>query len=936
MSIKNTLGPVKRGAPMVLLGISLVFLLLMSPVYETVKIYLHGVVHLSVNFEDLPGRRIIDKYIQGVAQLKLAVMKNTQPGLPAVRLYISQQAQRRLIDDPPSSLSDWQKASLMYEDGEIRDIKVRHRGDGNPINYRLTKKSWRIKTKRKALFRGVRKLNYVIPPTEDQIGELIVNRIGRKMGLLAPALRLVELFINDISHGIYFEVEQIDEILLRKNDRMPVNIYKGDVDLDRLRGFSSGLFWTPAIWTRSASSNRVLPNEIGDLERFLDLVRDAGSSEPDFEHLRQIAPFDVWARMSAYQILVQSWHNDRYHNQRIAIDDQSGTVEPIIWDVRGEWDDQPRMDVIAHPLLALYRRNSEFLFEEQKILYRYLTKIPVLSGTANYIGKLRPDISNSMMRDIGRFQSLSLARGFELMVNPTASISLHTDIIAVLKNREKSLLKTLSSAPRATWEHQNGDLELYLSGAAPLSNIEIGLESSGVQPTVLVIDSNGNREIDSSDVSLPFHTENGVLTVDATFLANRIVEPFHGSEFGVNYVAAKYTKIVTTRFDLIADVPLNIATVSGHNGLTGLAIPLVRERHKATRPFSYNHPVISDAAKTDPPTGMWEGTKRFVQTKVFDHPIRIEAGSRLILDPGVSIIFRGPVYVAGTKDEPVRVVGGGKLPWGALALQGEGTRGSQLVHLIVENGSGGIVDGIFYTAMFSIHSSRDIAVNNLTLRKNHDFDDMMHIVYGQNIKLNDLRLNGARADALDIDISSVSINGIHVENAGNDCIDFMTSSATIQRASLIGCEDKGISVGEATTAAILDAVVRDSGIGMEVKDRSIVQLLRADFLSNSIQIKASRKNWRYTDGGHVQVLNSVFKQQNGENIFETDVKSDITIYNSSLTDGAKMSSGVVASKSTDFSDSRLGSSEDYEVPLLPMMKTIDRHRFTTGRGAFAR
>ena len=46
--------------------------------------------------------------------------------------------------------------------------------------------------------------------------------------MLVPEVKLVELFVNNQSHGVYLEKERLDENFLRRNKIMPVNLYKGE------------------------------------------------------------------------------------------------------------------------------------------------------------------------------------------------------------------------------------------------------------------------------------------------------------------------------------------------------------------------------------------------------------------------------------------------------------------------------------------------------------------------------------------------------------------------------------------------------------------------------------------------------------------------------------------------------------------------------------
>ena len=133
--------------------------------------------------------------------------------------------------------------------------------------------------------------------------------------------------------------------------------------------------------------------------------------------------------------------------------------------------------------------------------------------------------------------------------------------------------------------------------------------------------------------------------------------------------------------------------------------------------------------------------------------------------------------------------------WGTVALHGPKTGKSLLSHLVLENGSGKIVDHVHYIAMLSIHEAKDVEFRNLTLRNNSAFDDMMHVIYSDNIRLRDCRFENAYSDGLDVDISEIRIHGCKIINSGNDAIDLMSSRALIEGALLQGSGDKGVSDG---------------------------------------------------------------------------------------------------------------------------------------------
>jgi hypothetical protein len=166
------------------------------------------------------------------------------------------------------------------------------------------------------------------------------------------------------------------------------------------------------------------------------------------------------------------------------------------------------------------------------------------------------------------------------------------------------------------------------------------------------------------------------------------------------------------------------------------------------------------------------------------------------------------------------------------------------------------------------------------MRKNTAVDDMMHVVYSKNIIIEDSEFKGAFADALDIDISNVTVRNCQILNSGNDAIDLMSSEALIANSELYGSRDKGVSVGEDSRAMIYNTRVNKNKIGIESKDASVACLINSQFEDNKTQINASTKNWRYGSGGTAIADKSVFISQ--ANRFSAGKNSNIRVIDSSI------------------------------------------------------
>jgi len=181
--------------------------------------------------------------------------------------------------------------------------------------------------------------------------------------------------------------------------------------------------------------------------------------------------------------------------------------------------------------------------------------------------------------------------------------------------------------------------------------------------------------------------------------------------------------------------------------------------------------------------------------------------------------------------------------------------------------------------VFSLED-KNIKIENLKLRKNNKFDDMMHVVYGENIVLQNCTLEKSLSDAIDVDISTIRIEKCKISTSGNDAIDLMSSKALINKSDLSGSGDKGISIGEASDVVIFNSKIYNNVIGIESKDNSTAYVINSTLIDNKRQINAYKKNWRYEKGGSIVVDKSIISS--ADYSIKGDNNSKINIYNSSV------------------------------------------------------
>ena len=166
------------------------------------------------------------------------------------------------------------------------------------------------------------------------------------------------------------------------------------------------------------------------------------------------------------------------------------------------------------------------------------------------------------------------------------------------------------------------------------------------------------------------------------------------------------------------------------------------------------------------------------------------------------------------------------------------------------------------------------------MKNNSNFDDMFHIVYVDNIKLDNINIENSNMDAIDIDMSNnVEIVNTKISQSGNDGIDLMESDVIISNVKILNSGDKAISVGENSFMILNNSSISKNNIGIATKDKSISFIINSNLINNNVSLNNYKKNWQYGSGGITKVYRS--KLNNKINI-SIDKHSAIQIFNTDL------------------------------------------------------
>ena len=801
-------------------------------------------------------------------------LSTDEEGLPIRRIYLSENARLRREDDLPENTKIWQPGYGLYPDGQMRKIKARFIGD-NPFNWAYSKKSWRIKTRKRSPIGGWRTLNYVRPRATPFLSRYLGQVLALKVGVFAVPAEMVELHINDKIHGVAIQMPDLDEVFLRRRQIMPVNLYKGEQEnMGRRYGVETNLFNNADLWEKKAVFNQLPESDRTDLERLFAAAEQAQVSWAGIENLQRMARVSEWAKFSAFETLAQSWHATFYHNQRLISDPWRGTVTPVSHDTGlGYAADSPKfwMDRSTHIVSRSLHGSSKFILAKYRYLYEFLNQ-GGLDELDDVIDEIVPRLRASFDRDPSRFRTAILNAGS----HADGTLVAFDQGVAEIKNRitrlDNWLRNALKGAPGATYSMSDGVLALTVDGYRPVAKISFVESGAFGAPKRAFWDRDGNGRISAGDVELPVHEVRGKWVIDAVFLSNR---PAGFLPPNVGAAPSDHSPQATT-FRILFAHPVIPSSFSAENPLDGThAAVTERLNVSGATPTLGNIPVIAPAAQEPL---VFSGVSRISEDQFFDVPVQIQPGSRFMLKAGVSMIFRAGVDMRGTPNDPIVFEAHDpQRPWGGVAVFGAKSDGSRMSHVMMSGGSGDVDYTARFIAMLSLQNVKDVVLRNVIMENNHTFDDMLHVVYGKEVIIRDSKFLNARSDAVDVDISDVLFSNVEIVGPGNDGIDLMDSVALIERVHIRDAGDKGVSVGEASVALIRDSDIKNNKIGIEAKDKSIAALYRSRLLGNAQPLNAYKKNWRYFGGARVVADSVVF--ENGSKPIRADKHSQITIAN---------------------------------------------------------
>ncbi|WP_299852045.1 CotH kinase family protein [uncultured Roseovarius sp.] len=794
--------------------------------------------------------------------------------LPTIRLSAERRALATLHQHMPQSGFEYVKGTLLYGD-KPRRVKIRYRGDF-AYHWAYEKKSIRVKTKKDDLFQGMRAFNLQAPKFKEQINNYLGYQLAEQMGLLGPKSELVRVMINGEDRGVHIMVEQLEELTLRRNAKMPGDIYRGEiVAKDRFRGIGDmggNLFEHPGFWDKVAINNHYPDASAKPLEAMVELVQAPDRMQAQAK-LEDLLDMEAWGKFSAYESLAGTYHFHPNHNWRIYYDPWRQNLVPIVWDPVGwpkGWREPASSPTALNPVIQtdlqkMLFKNGAFLKAREAALEEFFA-----SGKAERFLAYKDNAVATLNSELETDRFLN-PQDPELIKSEVEAASVYIDRIFA----DAQILHE-KSASHITYAETGQGIRLSVGGQNSVKRVMFKFPNDidGMADLIVKYRTRTAQKksvTHSVDMQPAVSLSGSELTLNAAMVPNSSFTKPGLLKFKNGLKLDYSAGIYDINFD-VNQVPTSVWVDLGSGWKRISRV----DRLKSTA-FDNIFEPINHPLSTKPV--VWSGVKEISGVETIEQPLIIEPGTIIKLAENASVIMKNQVTAVGTKDRPISFqrADGAENPWGAIGLQGRGADGSKFAHCSFVGGSGYKGDLFEFSALFSAHDVRDLIVEDCEFADGTVVDDMVHIVYST-AEFTRTVFRNSFSDAFDIDISEAKISDSRFENSGNDAVDLMSSIASIDNTQFIDSGDKGISVGEGSYLLGVNNTLVNNEIGVQSKDGSNAFLYNHSFMGNRQALHAYKKNWRYGAGGEILLFKSKLVD-NDKNV-TAERKSKIQVFDS--------------------------------------------------------
>ena len=704
---------------------------------------------------------------------------------------------------------DYVPATLHHGDHAI-DVRLRLKGDLLD-HLKGEKWSYRVKVKGEDALFGMKRFSLQHPAARNFLSEWLFHRALRREGIIALRYDFVEVAINGKDYGVYALEEHFDKRLIEHNRRREGPIVRFDESLF-WEEYDRRLAYPEAVGATSGTF------EASDIDGFGTAALRADTAAA-LAYRKAAAMLDAFRRgeRAAHEVfdvgklgtylavcdLMGAAHGAYWNNMRFYLNPVTARLEPIGFDGNAG------------------RRTTRLAI---------LPAAPENPDAADRLG-----IQTLFAKDLPLFEAYLAA--LERLSAPSYLDDLFADLEPEIARKRDILHREFPSErlPRETF-YRNG--AFIRAALAPAQGLRAFF--SGVSGDTLRLELGNLQGLPVEALGLTYRDSLTFTPVAVTKLGGRMpgapvayathafaaAGAFAWADSMTTDLVVRY-RIAGTRAERTAPVepPRPVVTAFEDGDL-----PRLPPNADA---FTFLH--IDEARRTiRVAPGRW----------TLDRPLLLPEGYTLLGGAGTTldlvreglILAHGPVRLLGTETEPFRVVSSDGAGQGLVVMTAGAV--SVLDHVVFENLSHPARKAWSLSGAVTFYES-SVRIRHTTFARNHS-EDALNVVRAP-FDVAESRFVETQADAFDGDFVRGRMTDVTFTDCGNDAFDVSGSEVTLERITIRGVGDKGVSAGEESEIRAAHVTVDGAEIAVSSKDRSVVRLTASSITGSRIGFAVFQK-----------------------------------------------------------------------------------------------
>ena len=688
---------------------------------------------------------------------------------------------------------------------------MRVKGDRRIHFYKSKSTSFKIDLRQGEKIWGLEEFSLQKPIVRNYVHEFIFHKLNKKLGNISLDYRLVNLSVNGVDYGLYSIEEGFSSELLEKNSRRNGPIFGIKDDI-------SGLY--PDITYESYS-------EISWVAQNQSLLRSGyailNNLKQNDSSVYEFIDWDKWAKFFAVVDLSQAYHGALAKSVRIYYNPVTGKIEPISFD--GHYGTADFSNFIILDFLS-DNSNCNWICGEKEWFLRFLLNSknqPRKEFVEPYIQYLKILSSKEFLNDFEKENNNQINEMNKLFYS---DFSRYDNIFwegifpyvyndNFLKNRAKKINDKLSSTNLSNFQFskKNNKLKIYFAQKSLPIKIKSNCENYNLNIWI------------SKNTEINWPIECKKLTLED--INSKSKKFFLFDNPGLS------NKLPTSLYNFY-----DFEEVIKGNKINNKFYP------------------ISDKIVIDKNTKLSQKTN-----------LVIREGQRIIIKNDAVLAFFGNVQIIGSSLNKAKIIGEEPGFGSLISLNNS----FDAKYLDFKNLKAPNLKGFtLYGGVNAINSKVNFA--DITFY-NSLSEDALNLINSKS-ELSNVNFLNSKSDALDIDSGLSKIHSINCDNIGNDCLDFSNSSVLIDRIKANNIFDKSVSIGEKSNVKINFLNIKNSEIGIAVKDNSISEVKNFVIENSTLPVAVFVKKQEY---GPAKLIIDSIKLNKSNEVFLVDKKSFLQI-----------------------------------------------------------